>query len=114
MIRRPPRSTRTDTLFPYTTLFRSPVRDRAAGHLAAVEGDSVPCQPLHERHRRKVIKVGIMVDVLFKDAEDPGRCLETLAAGGNGRDADFLSPAIDVDHPCLQIGYAHQFALGIR
>src|SRR3546814_4277877 len=28
MIRRPPRSTRTDTLFPYTTLFRS--RHRAA------------------------------------------------------------------------------------
>src|SRR3546814_9700992 len=26
MIRRPPRSTRTDTLFPYTTLFRSPFR----------------------------------------------------------------------------------------
>src|SRR3546814_10561137 len=33
MIRRPPRSTRTDTLFPYTTLFRSPRRggQRAAG-----------------------------------------------------------------------------------
>src|SRR3546814_7975418 len=29
MIRRPPRSTRTDTLFPYTTLFRSPARGRA-------------------------------------------------------------------------------------
>src|SRR3546814_2503165 len=29
MIRRPPRSTRTDTLFPYTTLFRSE-RDRPA------------------------------------------------------------------------------------
>src|SRR3546814_20258304 len=28
MIRRPPRSTRTDTLFPYTTLFRSPVHLR--------------------------------------------------------------------------------------
>src|SRR3546814_3162863 len=27
MIRRPPRSTRTDTLFPYTTLFRSQWRD---------------------------------------------------------------------------------------
>src|SRR3546814_20871894 len=27
MIRRPPRSTRTDTLFPYTTLFRSSPRD---------------------------------------------------------------------------------------
>src|SRR3546814_17694826 len=26
MLRRPPRSTRTDTLFPYTTLFRSSVR----------------------------------------------------------------------------------------
>src|SRR6056297_4049913 len=30
MIRRPPRSTRTDTLFPYTTLFRS----RGAGAVA--------------------------------------------------------------------------------
>src|SRR3546814_4761138 len=28
MIRRPPRSTRTDTLFPYTTLFRSLLSDR--------------------------------------------------------------------------------------
>src|SRR3546814_20463174 len=28
MIRRPPRSTRTDTLFPYTTLFRSVPRNR--------------------------------------------------------------------------------------
>src|SRR3546814_8892097 len=27
MIRRPPRSTRTDTLFPYTTLFRSAMQD---------------------------------------------------------------------------------------
>src|SRR3546814_12865472 len=31
MIRRPPRSTRTDTLFPSTTLFRSHAGDRAAG-----------------------------------------------------------------------------------
>src|SRR3546814_16997334 len=30
MIRRPPRSTRTDILFPYTTLFRSPRRTRRA------------------------------------------------------------------------------------
>src|SRR3546814_20556651 len=30
MIRRPPRSTRTDTLFPYTTLFRSLVRRATA------------------------------------------------------------------------------------
>src|SRR3546814_5715927 len=31
MIRRPPRSTRTDTLFPYTTLFRSHVWRRNSG-----------------------------------------------------------------------------------
>src|SRR3546814_7434176 len=31
MIRRPPRSTRTDTLFPYTTLFRSLAQRRRAG-----------------------------------------------------------------------------------
>src|SRR3546814_13934231 len=35
MIRRPPRSTRTDTLFPYTTLFRS-IKARAAD----AEGDA--------------------------------------------------------------------------
>src|SRR3546814_17985658 len=36
MIRRPPRSTRTDTLFPYTTLFRSAFQD--AGHLQWGQG----------------------------------------------------------------------------
>src|SRR3546814_7987451 len=37
MIRRPPRSTRTDTLFPYTTLFRS---RRARGGLGRRAADS--------------------------------------------------------------------------
>src|SRR3546814_9439022 len=32
MLRRPPRSTRTDTLFPYTTLFRSHVLRHAVDH----------------------------------------------------------------------------------
>src|SRR3546814_9765143 len=35
MIRRPPRSTRTDTLFPYTTLFRSLVPARTVGACCA-------------------------------------------------------------------------------
>src|SRR3546814_4990056 len=39
MLRRPPRSTRTDTLFPYTTLFRSifarPIRDERLWTCAA-------------------------------------------------------------------------------
>src|SRR3546814_5613760 len=33
MIRRPPRSTRTDTLFPYTTLFRSRLRTGNRQHI---------------------------------------------------------------------------------
>src|SRR3546814_15883700 len=37
MIRRPPRSTRTDTLFPYTTLFRS-TNDAAVTNAGEVEG----------------------------------------------------------------------------
>src|SRR3546814_8862702 len=41
MIRRPPRSTRTDTLFPYTTLFRSHVGhvERAGHSIENADGD---------------------------------------------------------------------------
>src|SRR3546814_2760940 len=42
MIRRPPRSTRTDTLFPYTTLFRSCDRARAAWRTGRDRGASQP------------------------------------------------------------------------
>src|SRR3546814_6347166 len=38
MIRRPPRSTRTDTLFPYTTLFRSVPGDVQHGQRRRVKG----------------------------------------------------------------------------
>src|SRR3546814_3141661 len=46
MIRRPPRSTRTDTLFPYTTLFRSSDRRRGlfmnmSKNADAVQDDAV-------------------------------------------------------------------------
>src|SRR3546814_11206697 len=40
MIRRPPRSTRTDTLFPYTTLFRSAGHRRRQSRRAAGAGPS--------------------------------------------------------------------------
>src|SRR3546814_13450170 len=36
MRRRPPRSTRTDTLFPYTTLFRSAAAPMGVGELSTV------------------------------------------------------------------------------
>src|SRR3546814_14511351 len=47
MIRRPPRSTRTDTLFPYTTLFRSPAvnyRVPPGGGLESLQPDVKQCQ----------------------------------------------------------------------
>src|SRR3546814_20865827 len=39
MIRRPPRSTRTDTLFPYTTLFRIDTGDDREGDRLGDEGE---------------------------------------------------------------------------
>src|SRR3546814_8058506 len=56
MIRRPPRSTRTDTLFPYTTLFRSADRDH---------------QPLHHRIHARI-------------GGDPEHSHDKGARGGNG------------------------------
>src|SRR3546814_17686307 len=41
MIRRPPRSTRTDTLFPYTTLFRSEMVPEGDGSVAGMAQDPV-------------------------------------------------------------------------
>src|SRR3546814_10187256 len=59
MIRRPPRSTRTDTLFPYTTLFRSVLaaaRDRARASRRTANSSpgwrpAVPVQALIVRAR---------------------------------------------------------------
>src|SRR3546814_14571286 len=65
MIRRPPRSTRTDTLFPYTTLFRSPVflgqaqraprppeaLGRTLGRNGGGRADPRPARVLPARHR---------------------------------------------------------------
>src|SRR3546814_15107756 len=52
MIRRPPRSTRTDTLFPYTTLFRSieaVLADGTTDHWVTVlEAAGVPCGPVYD------------------------------------------------------------------
>src|SRR3546814_15855617 len=41
MIRRPPRSTRTDTLFPYTTLFRSLVEGSSMRSISRITGVSI-------------------------------------------------------------------------
>src|SRR3546814_9210245 len=46
MIRRPPRSTRTDTLFPYTTLFRSRLAVLGVGRVHDGRGDVVDADVL--------------------------------------------------------------------
>src|SRR3546814_10751465 len=53
MIRRPPRSTRTDTLFPYTTLFRSLLRLRP-GEGRPSEGGGGGQRPVrHDQRQRR-------------------------------------------------------------
>src|SRR3546814_5944212 len=63
MILRPPRSTRTDTLFPYTTLFRSRGRRRAGCREIGVAASQIdllrqrrqhPPAGVRPRHRRAV------------------------------------------------------------
>src|SRR3546814_5954307 len=60
MIRRPPRSTRTDTLFPYTTLFRSQLD---AGDVAlagrALEGQAATMQ-IDQRLRQRQAQAGAL------------------------------------------------------
>src|SRR3546814_5404095 len=77
MIRRPPRSTRTDTLYPYTTLFRSQVRVGAVGH------QQVVARPL-----QRLLRVGRQLRV-------PG--VERLGAGDLRRNP----VAIPLRHPLL-------------
>src|SRR3546814_8661212 len=60
MIRRPPRSTRTDTLFPYTTLFRSP--DGRTGN-----------RPDHPRHSGQA-RLAARSASRHRDHQCPDRC----------------------------------------
>src|SRR3546814_11776382 len=71
MIRRPPRSTRTDTLFPYTTLFRSIAGPEIIFFLiTGAVGNVALAIQAHDRavgadHRETVV---IMRPVLFEEA----------------------------------------------
>src|SRR3546814_12395827 len=60
MIRRPPRSTRTDTLFPYTTLFRS---DKGIGDTVQIRPDTdvyLLAALLHEIDRLGGLDEGVL------------------------------------------------------
>src|SRR3546814_20472425 len=68
MIRRPPRSTRTDTLFPYTTLFRS-----FAGRWPAVSCSNSPVRLLHSSKNLRFSPFPINLRVYFRDSEAPAK-----------------------------------------
>src|SRR3546814_14550550 len=57
MIRRPPRSTRTDTLFPYTTLFRSDFQERLGKARRLMLIDLFDAE-LERRHRPGIERAG--------------------------------------------------------
>src|SRR3546814_12446893 len=81
MIRRPPRSTRTDTLFPYTTLVRSAIRrrrNRRASRWRLNEGGHRPrAAARRDAGRRRCRRARAQVDI----RADAGR-----ARGGERRD----------------------------
>src|SRR3546814_2574472 len=70
MIRLPPRSTRTDTLFPYTTLFRSCDdlhRPDACGHrLADIERPAVGRSEEHTSELQSLMRISYAVFCLKK------------------------------------------------
>src|SRR3546814_4244302 len=82
MIRRPPRSTRTDTLFPYTTLFRSigarGVKDRAA-------------HPVDPAHRLAVEPAGIGRDASRIGGIDPQKALPAASESEHFRSEEHTS-----------------------
>src|SRR3546814_3911808 len=103
MIRRPPRSTRTDTLFPYTTLFRSPGSPAARAGIEqgdviiTVDGEAVTPdqtlsylvaqQPVGSRIPIELIRNGQRRTVTLIIAERPTE--EELAElGGGGEEAE--------------------------
>src|SRR3546814_20176541 len=85
MIRRPPRSTRTDTLFPYTTLFRStltptplPLRGRGAQDKTK-ENDMLKIENLHATVAGREILKGLTLDV------KPGEVHAIMGPNGAGK-----------------------------
>src|SRR3546814_16517797 len=73
MIRRPPRSTRTDTLFPYTTLFRSSGNRSAPAQHSADAHDPARLPGAGHRHARsdpRASKSGTMTRLKLADLAD--------------------------------------------
>src|SRR3546814_5381903 len=116
MIRRPPRSTRTDTLFPYTTLFRSSVRiQEFAGRQGRAGSADVPRVGAGERvrvERRQAVGValpaprGAPVD-RFADLPAAGGLPGAIAAVEIQAGRFTIQAAEDDQAPGFGVGRAH-------
>src|SRR3546814_8603636 len=81
MIRRPPRSTRTDTLFPYTTLFRSgPAASRRPGQGLEAERIEDHARIARENGEKIIADPNVALDAITRQqATFTTRDLATLA-----------------------------------
>src|SRR3546814_9429330 len=106
MIRRPPRSTRTETLFPSTTLFRSDqaVHDRSA--LAAAVGAAEQPGFPPQRDAAQGALGGVVGEADAAVLEEPGEGgpAPLHIADGLGDVVAARQPGAGVAHPPLQLG----------
>src|SRR3546814_3657887 len=70
MIRRPPRSTRTDTLFPYTTLFRSLSQSTFSTHLAVLVKAGLVLAEKRRRHQIQRANIDALTGLMVFLAKD--------------------------------------------
>src|SRR3546814_15833286 len=83
MIRRPPRSTRTDTLFPYTTLFRPGAGFGVGGHVVALaEPLALGGEPGDQSGQRR--QEPWRCGALDQRARPPHRLIEARHRAGRG------------------------------
>src|SRR3546814_13685798 len=105
MIRRPPRSTRTDTLFPYTTLFRSAFEDDFLRFV-----DVAPAAELDPFAGFEILVVGEeMLDLLQHDLGHVpvGLDLVVIGKGRVDRDAQQLFIAAGIDRKSTRLNSSH-------
>src|SRR3546814_6813103 len=88
MIRRPPRATRTDTLFPYTTLFRSwSLAGALLRALGGCAGSGGPDGALSESQAERTVEAVLtdIADIYYK----PTLTADLVAAGFANVDKEF-------------------------
>src|SRR3546814_9289602 len=98
MIRRPPRSTRTDTLFPYTTLFRSKYGNPAVhggGRHRVPAPDRIEEWSAHRLHPNKAARQGDA-----KNRRDQGSIRGVKGDYGEDRKSTRLTPVTNAHLVC--------------